>query len=72
MLIIQYDKVNHETQITKRIHKRNTALERSVSKILVGINMFDDTNLTLGSDVYQDTYMFDSLEKSLTYRYIIS
>ena len=71
MLIIQYDKVKHETQMTKRIHKRNTALERSVSKILEGFNMFYDTNLTLSSDVYQDTFMFDSLEKSLINRYII-
>ena len=36
-----------ETQITKRIHKRSTALERSVRKLLEGLNMFDGTNLSL-------------------------
>ena len=44
----------HETQIIKRIHKRSTALERSVSKLLEGLNIFDGTNLTLISDVDQD------------------
>ena len=44
----------HETQITKRIHKRSTAMERSVRKLLEILNMFDSTNLTLISDVDQD------------------
>ena len=44
----------HETQIIKRIHKRSTALERSVRKLLEGLNIFDGTNLTLISDVDQD------------------
>ena len=44
----------HETQLTKRIHKRNTALEQSARKLLKGLNMFDGTNLTLISDVDQD------------------
>ena len=37
------------------IHKRSTALERSVTELLEGLNMFDATNLTLTSDVDQDT-----------------
>ena len=44
----------HETQIIKMIHKRSTALERSVRKLLEGLNMFDGTHLTLISDVDQD------------------
>ena len=36
------------------IHKRSTALERSV-KSLEGLNMFNDTNPTLNSGVDQDT-----------------
>ena len=44
----------HKTQIIKRIHKRNTALERSVRKSMEGLNMFDGTNFTLISDVDQD------------------
>ena len=43
------------TQITSKIHKRITALERSVRKLLEGSNMFDGTNLTLIADVDQDT-----------------
>ena len=68
----QYDKDKHETQITKMIHKRSTALERSVRKLLQGLNMFDSTNLTLISDLDQDTHMFGLHERSLTYRCIIS
>ena len=38
------------------IHKRSTALERSVKNILLeGLNQFDGTNLTISSDVDQDT-----------------
>ena len=44
----------HETQITKRIHKRSTALERSIKKILEDLNMFDHTKFTLISDTDQD------------------
>ena len=55
----------HETQITKRILERITAMKRSVRKLLEGLNMFDDTNLTLISDVDQDKYMFGSHERSL-------
>ena len=43
----------HEIQITKRINKRNTALEQSI-KILEGLNMFDGTNLTFNSDEDED------------------
>ena len=40
----------YETQITKRIIKRSTALEWLVRKLLRGLIMFDDMNLTLISD----------------------
>ena len=37
-------------------HKRSTALERSVKNILLaGLNRFHSANLTLSSDVDQDT-----------------
>ena len=38
----------------KRIHKRSTALERSVRKLLKGFNLLDGTNLTRISDVDED------------------
>ena len=31
----------------KKIHKRHTALERSVRKLLEGLNQFYDTNLII-------------------------
>ena len=34
-----------ETQITERIHKRSSALERSIRKLLKRLNIFDGTNL---------------------------
>ena len=37
--------------MTKKIHKRSTALERSVKQ--ESSNMFDGTNLTVTSDVDQ-------------------
>ena len=38
------------------IHKRSTALERSVKILLLeGLNRFNGANLTLNSDVDQDT-----------------
>ena len=37
----------HATQITNMIHKRSTALERSVKNLLRGLNRFDCTSLTL-------------------------
>ena len=49
--------------MTKRFHKRSTALEQSVNKlssILEGLNMFNGTRLTLKSDVDQDTNLFES------------
>ena len=42
----------HETQITKRIHESSTALERSVRKLVQGLNM--NANRALISDVDQD------------------
>ena len=45
----------HETQITKMIHKRSTAFERSVNILLEGLNQFHSAILTLSSDVDQDT-----------------
>ena len=56
-----------QTQITKKIHKRNTGWERSVRKSLEGLNYFHDTNLTLNSDVDKDAKMFGLHERSLTY-----
>ena len=39
----------------KNIHKRTAVLECSVRKLLEGLNKFHRTNLTLNSDVDQDT-----------------
>ena len=39
---IDKNKDKHEPLITKRIHKRYTALERSVKQLLEGLNMFFD------------------------------
>ena len=47
-------KTNITHQLQKRIHNRSTALVWSV-KNTGGLNMFNGTNLTLNSDVYQDT-----------------
>ena len=44
-----------QAQITNYIHKESTALERSVRKLLEGLNMFHGTNLTLKSGVDQET-----------------
>ena len=44
----------------KMIHKISTTLERSVRKLLEGLNIFGGTNLTPISDVDQGTYMFGS------------
>ena len=46
-------------------------MEWSVRKLLQGLNMFDGTNPFI-SGVYQDTEMFGSHERSLTYRCFIS
>ena len=57
------------------IHKRSTVLERTfkVSKniLLEGLNRFHGANLTLSSDMDQDTEMFGLHEKPLTYPCII-
>ena len=34
----------------RRVHKRSTALERSVKQLLEGLNVFNGANLTLNSD----------------------
>ena len=44
----------HEKHISKRIHKRSTALERSIKKILEDLNMFDRTNRSLIINMDQD------------------
>ena len=44
-----------QTQTTNKIHKRSTALERSVRQLLRGLNWFHGTNLTLNSDMDKDT-----------------
>ena len=49
----------YETQKTKTIHKRSTALAQSVRKLLEGLNMFDGTNINLSSDVDQTNSLFD-------------
>ena len=48
----------HKTEKTEKIHKRSTALERSENILLGwggGLNWFHGANLTLNSDVDQDT-----------------
>ena len=40
----------HKTEKTLKIHKRSTALERSVKNFLEGLNWFNGANLTLNSD----------------------
>ena len=49
----------------RRIHKISTAFERSVRKLLEGLNIFDGTNLTPISNEDQDSYMFDNLKSNL-------
>ena len=44
-----------QIQILKKINKGSTTSEQSVRKLLEGLNMYDGTNLTLISDVNQDT-----------------
>ena len=51
------------------IHNNTTLLR---SKLLEGLSMFDCTNITLISVWDQDTLMFGSHERSITYRCIIS
>ena len=58
--------------ITKMIHKRGTALEQSVKYFTGALNGFHGANLTLSSDVNQDTEMFGLHERPLTYPCIIS
>ena len=37
------------------IHKRSTTLEQSLNNLQEGLNLFHGANLTLNSDVDQDT-----------------
>ena len=63
----------HEALLTQTIHKRSTALEHSVKILLLeGFNRFHGANLTLNSDVDQDTYLFGLHERPPTYQCIIS
>ena len=59
---------NRQDSITKETLPRNG--QQIIA--LEGLNMFNGTNLTFIYDVDQDTYMFGSHEKSLTYQCIIS
>ena len=43
----------HKTETTYKIHKRSTALERSVKYFTGSLNRFHGANLTLNSDVDQ-------------------
>ena len=49
------DIANTRQNKKQKIHKRSTALERSVKYFLEGLNRFNGANLTLNSDVDQDT-----------------
>ena len=46
--------------MTKVIYRKSTALEMSVRQLLEGLKLFDGTNLTLISDVDQDTFFMHS------------
>ena len=52
---ISMTKTKTKHKITKMIHKRSTALEWSLRKLLEGLYMFDGTNFTPISNVDQDT-----------------
>ena len=60
----------HKTeQKHKKIHKRSTALERSVKYFTGGLKpVLRHANLTLNSDVDQDTKIFGLHERPLTYQ----
>ena len=52
------------------IRKRSTALQWSV--LLDGLNRFHGANLTLNSDMDQDTHIFGLHERSLIYQCIFN
>ena len=54
------------TKATKKIHKRRPALERSVRKLLAGLNQFYGANLTRNSDVDKDTVGTLTPEKEMS------
>ena len=64
----------HKTEITQMIHKRSTALERSVKYSTGRLKLVSwlQPHRTLSSDVDQDTEMFGLHERTLTYPCIIS
>ena len=51
----QESKTNTKHKKQKLLHKRSTALKRSVKKLLEGLNQFHGANLTFSLDVDQDT-----------------
>ena len=53
------------------IHKRSIALVRK-NILLEGLNRFNDADLTLNSNVDQDTLMFGLHARPLAYQCIIS
>ena len=58
---------------TQKIHKRSTTLERSVEYFTGGLKPVSQrANLTLNSDVDQDTYIFGLHKRPLNYQCIIS
>ena len=73
---------DHKATINRRAQKHNKHMTETQKKyrlgtvskniLLEGINRFKGTNLTLSSDVDQDTLMFGLHERLLTYQYIIS
>ena len=46
------------------IHKRSTTLERSVRKLLEGLNMFNGARFTLSSNVIDGTYMYGKVTQT--------
>ena len=52
--------------------QKSTALERSVKQFSGGLKPVSGTNLTLSSDVDQDTSMFGLHERPIAYQCIIS
>ena len=66
----------HSKHKTKHKHKRSTKevppWNGQYNNLLEGLNWFNGANLTLNSDVDQDTEIVGLLERSLTYQCIIS
>ena len=62
----------HKTQKRQMIHKKYRLGTVSKSILLESLYWFHSANLTLSSDVVQDTKMFDLRKRPLAYQYIIS